>query len=75
MKLKTCLFVFLCLLFPLVKSAPKSKVYDLKSPDGTISLKVEPGNKLLWSVTHKGERIIEPSSIALALENSESPWR
>jgi alpha-glucosidase len=52
-------------------SAPKVKDYELKSPDGSIILKVEAGSKLLWSVQLKGQQLIEPSAISLLLESGE----
>lgn len=51
--------------------AQKPKHYEITSPDGTIILKVEPGTKLQWSVQHKGQQIIVPSSISLSLESGE----
>lgn len=47
------------------------KAYQLKSPDGNISIQIEAKEKLQWSVTHKGEPIIVPSSISLQLMNGE----
>ncbi|MBN2392131.1 MAG: glycoside hydrolase family 97 protein [Anaerolineae bacterium] len=45
--------------------------YEIKSPDANIVLRVESGNKLTWSVQHKGQPIIKPSSMALHLGNGE----
>ena len=52
-------------------TAQKSKSYDLKSPDGNISLHLEAADKLQWSVMHKGQPIIIPSAISLQLESGE----
>lgn len=49
-------------------NAQKSKSFELKSPDGSITLLVETGAKLQWSVQHKGQQIISPSAISLQLE-------
>jgi alpha-glucosidase len=45
--------------------------YETKSPDGAIVVQAEAGDKLCWSVQHKGQPIIEPSSVSLQLENGE----
>ena len=70
MKTKTILLLAF-LLGSLMLNAQRTKNYELKSPDGTIILKVEPGTKLQWSVQHKGQQIIVPSSISLLLETGE----
>jgi alpha-glucosidase len=61
-------FAFLC---PFILSAQKAKVYEMKSPNGSITLKVEAGNKLQWSVQHRGQQLIVPSPISLALQTGE----
>ena len=50
--------------------AQKEKTYELKSPDGNIDVIVEVGNKLQWSVQHKGQQIIAASAISLQLDNA-----
>jgi alpha-glucosidase len=47
------------------------KNYELKSPDGKISLLVEPGAKLQWSAQCNGQKVISPSSISLKLQSGE----
>ena len=47
------------------------KAYQLKSPDGNLSIKVEASEKLQWSVILKGEPVIIPSAISLQLINGE----
>ena len=71
--MKKILSLFLCLLimWPSILQAQKAKVYEVKSPNGSIALKVEAGAKLLWSVQHKGQQIIEPSAISLLLQSGE----
>jgi alpha-glucosidase len=59
------------LLYPVSILAQNTTVFEAKSPDGTIALTVEAGSKLQWSVKHKGQRIIEPSTISLILQNGE----
>lgn len=58
-------FLFLCLAFG--AQAQKSKIFTLESPNGNISIKVEAGEKLSWSVAHKGQQVIEPSNFSLQL--------
>ena len=48
--------------------AQKSGDLEVKSPDGAITLLVQPGEKIQWSVQHKGQQIITPSPISLQLE-------
>ena len=45
--------------------AQKIKDFEIKSPDGAITVYVKTGEKLNWSVMHKGQQIIKPSSISL----------
>jgi alpha-glucosidase len=66
----TSLF-FLLLFCPGVICAQKAKVYEVKSPDGAIVLKVESGAKMFWSVQHKGQQLIAPSAISLTLQSGE----
>ena len=62
------IFILLC---PFILTAQKAKVYEVKSPDGFITVKVEAGTKLSWSVQHKGQQLIAPSSISLLLQSGE----
>jgi alpha-glucosidase len=45
----------------------QAKTYHLRSPDGGVSLEVEVGKKVLWSVAKGGQTMVEPSAIALQL--------
>ena len=67
-KITILIFLLLC---PIMIQAQKTKVYEVKSPNGSITLKIEPGAKLLWSVQHKDQQIIEPSAISLLLQSGE----
>ena len=71
--MKNKIFGLLIVLFlsPGLLSAQKSKVFELKSPDNKIALKLEVGAKMLWSVQHDGQQIIAPSDISLQLESGE----
>jgi alpha-glucosidase len=61
----------LALICPIILSAQKAKVYEVKSSGGFISVKVEAGAKLQWSVQHKGQQLIAPSPISLTLQSGE----
>ena len=69
MKKRFAYLVCICLLPSALLFAQKEKTYELKSPDGNIYVKVEVGNKLQWSVLHKGQPIITQSAISLQLDN------
>ncbi len=71
MKNKITSLFFLLVLCPTVIFAQKAKVYEVKSPNGAIVVKVESGAKMLWSAQHKGQQIIAPSAISLLLESGE----
>ena len=70
MKKRFAYLVCIFLLSSALLYAQKSKTYDLKSPDGNISVSVEAGNKLQWSVKHTGQQIIAPSAISLQLDDA-----
>jgi len=63
--------ISLLLLCSAMVNAQKNKVFELKSPDSIIALKVEVGTTTQWSVQHQGQQIIAPSSISLQLDNGE----
>ena len=49
----------------------KNKSLQVSSPNGVITVNIEAGNKLEWSIKHKGQQILAPSAIGLQLENGE----
>lgn len=51
--------------------AQPAKRYEIQSPDGRLTVQVEVGEKLRWSVRHAGEDVLLPSSLSLALEGGE----
>jgi alpha-glucosidase len=70
MKLK--LLLVFCLLFMLTAvSAQHSKTYQLKSPDGKITIAVTAGETVTWAVTHDGTQVIIPSEIGITLAGGE----
>jgi alpha-glucosidase len=54
-------------LFPLLLSGAAVKSYDVLSPAGKISLHVEAGPKMMWSLSLKGKAVVLPSSISMQL--------
>ena len=68
LKLRVLTFILLC---PIAISAQRARVYEVKSPDGNIAVKVEAGEKMHWSVLHKGQVMILPSSISMTLQSGE----
>ena len=52
-------------------SAPARAYEEIQSPNGKITIKLEVGEKLQWSVQYAGEPLLLPSSISLELENGE----
>ncbi|HEY8734002.1 MAG TPA: glycoside hydrolase family 97 N-terminal domain-containing protein, partial [Puia sp.] len=70
MKKRLAYLVYFCFLPTGLLLAQKEKTYELKSPDGNITVKVEVSNKLQWSVQHKGQQIIVASAISLQLDNA-----
>src|ERR1035437_4020617 len=71
MKNKLTVFIALFFMCAPFLSAQKGKGFDIKSQDGNLTLHVEAGQKLVWSVKLKGRQMIAPSSIALQLGNGE----
>jgi alpha-glucosidase len=64
---------FIFLFASSIINAQKNKHFDVKSPDGAIVLKIEAGKKLEWSVQHKKQQIIAPSSVSMTLQTGEIP--
>jgi len=70
MKFKVSLLV--CLMLPLSFAfAQTAKTYQLKSPDGKISISISAGATVSWSVNHDGTDVITPSEISMTLDNGE----
>ncbi|MEO6329859.1 MAG: glycoside hydrolase family 97 N-terminal domain-containing protein, partial [Ginsengibacter sp.] len=70
MKKQFAYLLWICLLPSAVLFAQKTKMYQVKSPDGSITLEAEAGSKLQWSLQHKGQQIIAPSVISLQLTDA-----
>jgi len=70
-KSKLTLLIVVFLMSSSIFFAQKAKEFELKSPDGNITLKVNAGQKLTWSVQLKEKQILAPSAISLELGNGE----
>jgi len=60
------------LLSPLIINAQPNQDFKLESPDGGIIIQIDVGTKIQWSVRHKGQQMIVPSTISLQLAGGES---
>lgn len=70
MKIK--ILLLLCFVLPISAVLAQSvKIYQVKSPDGKISITVNPGAVIKWSVKHDDTEIITPSVISMTLDNGE----
>jgi len=61
--------VCLLLLAVLFLNAQKGNDFEIKSPDGNITLRITTKQKLQWSVLLKDQQIILPSAISLILQD------
>ena len=68
-KKKIATLIFMILLTVTFLKAQKPKEFEVKSPNGNITLHVSANEKLQWSVLHKGQQIITPSALSLQLED------
>jgi alpha-glucosidase len=71
MNLKLSGLMVVLLMSHAILFAQKSKIFEMNSPDGNISLSIEAGTKLLWSVKHNGQQMIAPSAISIQLQGGE----
>src|ERR1700712_2339639 len=70
MKFKVVLL--LCLTFSFCAVLAQSgKTYQVKSPDGKISINITTGAAVHWSVKHEDTEVIMPSAISMTLDNGE----
>ena len=61
-------FIALSMLVMTCAAAAMPKVYDISSPDGTLSAQVNVDQgKITWSVTKEGNLVLSPSEIAMQL--------
>ncbi len=69
MKVKLLLPCFLLLAF--FASAQTGKTYNLKSPDGRISVSVNAGSTINWWIKHQDAEVITPSAVSITLADGE----
>ncbi|HEY4323196.1 MAG TPA: glycoside hydrolase family 97 protein [Mucilaginibacter sp.] len=70
--MKFKILLLLCVIFSLLSvSAQSVKTYQVKSPDGKISVTIKPGAGINWSVKHGDTEVIMPSAISMMLDNGE----
>lgn len=68
--MKKNLVLCLMALFPLISFA---KDYNIKSPDGRLSLTVSAGSGISWSVSNQGTEIFKAAKISMIIGNAEFP--
>jgi len=68
---KKILCLFPCIVISLFTWCQKIKSFQLKSPDGKITVTVDAAKDLVWSVQHENTSVITPSAISLSLVNGE----
>jgi alpha-glucosidase len=66
MKSNSILILLLCLLTQIGHAQSKHE-FEVRSPDGSISLLVQTRERLQWSVKHDEQQIINPSPISMQL--------
>ncbi len=72
MKTKHFQLLHLLLSGSMMINAQTSQDLKIKSPDKNIVVQIDTGEKLQWSVRHKGQQILAPSYISLQLEGGET---
>lgn len=61
----------LCLGTVLVSGAQKTPSFTLASPDGAVTITVETGPAVQWSVKHGATTVLTPSPLSLTLQSGE----
>jgi Glycoside hydrolase 97. len=69
--MKRIKLIFFFLLGITTLNAQNGKTFEIKSPDGVITLQVQAGARLTWAVQHGGQQIIAQSPISLQLSTGE----
>lgn len=65
------LLVLSALFLSVVINAQKAKTYSLTSPNGAVQININAASKLTWSVTQQSQVIIEPSAVAMHLNDGK----
>jgi alpha-glucosidase len=71
MRKRYFLFALVFSFLSLQASAQKARSFDIESQEGSLSLHVETGSRVLWSLKNKGETIIAPSAVSLQLADGQ----
>jgi alpha-glucosidase len=69
--LRSLFLIFVCSSFAIVSGWAQVKVYEVKSPDGKITVTVNTGKETTWQVSHEETKVITPSVIALTLSAND----
>src|SRR4051812_41081230 len=70
--MKIRILLLLCLMLPFAASfAQSNKSYQVKSPDGKITISISAGKTISWSVRHEETEVITPSSLSMTLSNGD----
>ncbi|HAL82564.1 MAG TPA: Retaining alpha-galactosidase [Mucilaginibacter sp.] len=70
--MKFKILLLLCVISPLsIVFAQTGKTYQVKSPDGKISIDINAGSAINWSVKHGDINVVMPSEISITLDNGE----
>ena len=64
-------FFTLFLLFALTAGGAQAKVYTLSSPNGRTSISVDVQDRITWSVTHNGQKILAPSVLSMSVNGKD----
>lgn len=66
--------LFKALLWVLISgSAAQAADHELRSPNGSIIIKISSGNAIQWSVLYRNETILSPSDISISLNGEKFP--
>ena len=68
MKIK---FLLSCLLTLSVLVANAAKMYQLRSPDGKITISVQTAGQITWMIDHSGTSVLTPSAVGITLSTGE----
>ena len=62
--------IFVLLLNNIIVKAQNSENFKLTSKDGSTILSINIGQRILWSLNHRGEKVIAPSAVSLELDGN-----
>jgi alpha-glucosidase len=61
----------LCALFAVTNSAFTAEAVTLKGPDGKVSVLIQPGERLSYTVKFNGNIVVEPSAIGITVDKND----